>query len=250
MIDVITPAIKQDLKMLDKSIDSVRKYVIDGINDIYVISPNDSEIKSFCDKKGVIMIDEIDVVGFAKNDFNIGNNSRNGWLYQQLIKLNGDKIAKTDNFLVIDSDHVLLKPHIFFDGKYHFYTSNDYHEPYFRAIEKLFNGKYKKEINKCFIIDKMIFNKNMLSSMKNEIELINKDTWTNSIIKSYFKGSFSGFSEYETYGTYFTNKNKMFELHDGLTYMSFNKSIEDMNISELSEKYNNYMSITEHKYAK
>ena len=145
MIDILIPAINSDIPMLEKAIVGARKNIEDGVNEIFVIAPENNDMKRVCSENNVTFVNEVDSIGFGKNDFDIGNNARNGWFYQQLLKLNGDKIANTDSFLVLDADHVLLKGHRFVLGeKFMFYTSKEFHQPYFEAINKLFGGKYGK----------------------------------------------------------------------------------------------------------
>ena len=252
MIDVIIPAIKSDLGMLGKCIEGLRRFVSDGVNNIYLVAPKDEEIKAFCNANRLVYVDEKEFMGFSKDDFSIGNDKRNGWLYQQLIKLNSDKLATTDNFLVFDADHVLIQPHTFFDGKnYHFYVSEEFHEPYFNAIGKLFGGKYHKLIDKSFISDKMMFNKEILANMKKEIEEINNEPWIDAIIKSYDQESFCGFSEFETYGTYFiSNRPHPCIIHLDKRHMCMFKIIDKMSVDVMRDVYRRFMSITKYKEAK
>ena len=252
MIDVLILAIDKDIPMLIKAIDGARKNIVDGVNNIFVIAHETIVMKNICKYNGAIFVNEIDFIGFSKNDFNIGNGNRNGWFYQQLLKLNGDKISTTDNFLVLDADHILLKPHKFFDnGKFIFYSSKEFHRPYFDAIDKLFCGKYNKIYKESFISDKMVFNKNILSEMKEEIEEIHNKEWWKAIIDSYERTSSCGFSEFETYGTYISNKHRdMVTVIEDARLMCFEKRIENMTNDEISKEFNEYNSITEHKYAK
>ena len=252
MIDILILAINSDIPMLTKSIEGARRNISDGVNEVFVIAPKTDEMLSVCKNSNVNFINEVDSIGFSKNDFDIGNKVRNGWLYQQLLKLNGDKIASTQNFLVLDADHVLLKEHKFVNGnKFYFYSSNEYHEPYFKAISKLFASKYHKIYKESFISDKMVFNKGVLSEMKEEIEGIHSKEWWKAIIDSYERSSFCGFSEFETYGTYISNKHndRVIMIDDG-RLMCFEKRIEKMTNDEIEKEFGEHRSITEFKYAK
>ncbi len=252
MIDVLIPAINDDIYMLNKTIYSVKRNVKDVVNEIFIISPQDDNIKKLCSENKVTFINEIEYIGFGKNDFEIKNRNRNGWLYQQLLKMNGDKISSTNNFLVIDADHILLKPHEFCSNdSFIFFTSKEYHLPYFMAIDKLFKQRYKKKIQESFISDKMIFNKRILSEMKHEIEEIHEKEWFNAIFDSYDKSSFCGFSEFETYGTYILSKYpSLVRTQDCNRLMCFEKRIENMSFNEIKTEFSQYDSITLHRYAK
>lgn len=249
MIDILIPTIEDDLPMLRLTIESVKRNIQDDVNKIFIICPENENIKDFCKNNKCEYINEKEYIGFTKNVFNFG--WRNGWFYQQLLKLNGDTLVECDNFLVLDSDHVLLKPHLFVDGdKFNFYTSNEHHIPYFITMDKLFNGRIQKIIDKSFISDKMIFNREMLSKMKLDIEKNCNTNWITAIANNCFNSGECGFSEFETYGTYFFTLNRdNANLIDDERLMCFEKRIERMTLDELSKEFNNYKSITEFRYA-
>lgn len=63
----------------------------------------------------LIFVDENEVLPITKKDINYickDGRDRSGWLFQQLLKLAGN-IGTCENFITIDSDHILLKPHTF-----------------------------------------------------------------------------------------------------------------------------------------
>ena len=250
MIDILIPTIEDDLPMLRLTIESVHKNIEDEVNKIFIICPESDKIKEFCENNKCEYINEKEYIGFTKNIFGFGG--RNGWFYQQLLKLNGNTLVECDNFLALDADHVLLKPHLFVDGdKFNFYTSKEYHVPYFVTMNKLFNGTIGKTIDKSFISDKMIFNKDALIKMKGEIEKNCNDNWINAIANNCYNHNECGFSEFETYGTYFfTLYRNNVNLIDDERLMCFEKRIERMTLDELSEEFNNYKSITEFRYAR
>lgn len=209
MLDVIIPSTASDLDNIPIIIECLMANLSDGLGKVFVVSNGVKEVGS------VEFINEAELVGFTKNSFNIGIGNRNGWVFQQLIKLSGDKVSTTDDFLVLDADHFLLKPHKFVDGgKYKFYTSSEYHHPYFSTMDRLFCGRYSKLLDKSFISDKMVLNKAVLREMKDEIESVNGIDWREAVLKSYPNGNFCGFSEFETYGTFILSNHRdkcMFE---------------------------------------
>jgi len=107
---------------------------------------------------------------FIKHD---GKNNRNGWYFQQLLKLYAgftiDGIL--DNYLVVDSDVFFLKKLSFIsdDDKYYFTTSDEHHIPYFKHMTKLHEG-FEKLHPKSGISHHMIFNKNLVKEMFELVE--------------------------------------------------------------------------------
>ena len=247
-MDVVIPCSLDDIPMLRLCIEGLRRNV-NEIGKIIVIGKDCSPFRMFCKKNWLFFVDEVEFMGYGKDDINICRPRRAGWLYQQLIKLNAANLVQSDNFLVMDADHVLLKPHTFIsDGKWNFYTSEEYHKPYFLAINNLFNGKYDKICEKSFISDKMVFNKSMLAAMKDEIEKCCKESWDKAIINNYVNSN-SGFSEFETYGTwvYSNYKDKCQLYRDGRCRVQKKENIRTMTYNEIGYRFNGYMSITELK---
>lgn len=58
--------------------------------------------------------------------------------FQQLIKLSGN-IGQCQNFVTIDSDHILINPHVFLtkDDTFIFYQSEEFHWTYIKVIYQL-----------------------------------------------------------------------------------------------------------------
>ena len=254
MLDIVVPCLKQDHSILERSLCGIFENVEDGVGNVFILSDSidgfDNILSTFGNK--VSIIDEKEVIGYLKDDVVINNSSRKGWVYQQLLKLSSDKIVSTDNFLAIDADHVLIKPHRFVDGdKFNFYTSKEFHKPYFNCIDKLFGGKYQKEVNESFISDKMVFNKSILSSMKSEIEENHGCSWDKGIFKCYDNTSYCGFSEFETYGTYFkVNYNEKMNLIPDERFMYMYRNLETMDYNTIKDNFKQFKSVTLFRLAK
>ena len=100
------------------------RYIAQRINKIYIISNSNNKIINFCLKNNLVFIDEKSIFNLDKNHikYKVGDIDRSGWLFQQLIKLNGDKITEKENFLVLDSDTIFIRRITFFkDNKTIFY---------------------------------------------------------------------------------------------------------------------------------
>lgn len=246
-MDIVIPCTDKDKKLLRLAIEGLRQNLQHTIGTIYLVVPIPSMFQDFRDD--AVIVNETDVVGFQSASLFSQFGSRAGWIYQQLIKLSGNKIAQTDDFLAYDADHILLQPHSFKDGdKTIFYTTDEHHLPYFTAIGELFNNTVKKAVKPSFIADCMLLNKSVLAEMKLSIESWHQSYWELAVISN-VQPHPSGFSEYETYGNFFaTFHPNEYILKDADRYMSHNK-IEDMTYQEIKDMYYDYASVTQHKFA-
>ena len=120
------------------------------------------------------------------------------------------KICKEKFYLIFDSDTIPVKEINMFseDGKPYFDVNNKYDENYFKTMKKMF-PELGKIYNYSFVSEHMLIKTEIMKELINKIENntnLNGSIWyekiINSINKDYLK--ITGFSEYETYGT-FTN---------------------------------------------
>ena len=247
LFDVIIPCCDVDTPLLYKSVQGIRENVLDGVGTIYLVGTE--RLEQISKNLNCEYVNEINFMSFSKECLINCSLARCGWFFQQLIKFSGDNLAKTDDFLIFDADHILLKPHKFVEnGKYIFYMTDEFHEPYFATIKKLLGETYTKKVKNSFISDKMVLNKKILNEMKTDIAKRSKFPWIKSIVKSYPKGEFSGFSEFETYGTYiFDNYSDLVETKNANRKLLFDGDISYSSFQEIKDKYSDYNSITQGK---
>lgn len=258
-VDILIPCIAKDIPMLKLCLEGIKENVVNNIDNIYVVTNKETiESHALCSLESSIfdrisIINELDLVGFTKDSLSsYVYPDRKGWFYQQIIKMVVAYISDKKYLLTIDADHILLKPHKFVDndGKVIFYTSNEFHKPYFVAIKKLFKDKYKKIIEKSFISDKMLFNIEWFKEMAKEIEEINGRYFLEAITYSYVTSNPCGFSEFETYGTFaYTNHKDSIILKDDNRLMCKEKALETMTFEKIKKKYKDYNSVTLWKIA-
>jgi hypothetical protein len=140
------------------------------------------------------------------------------WYFQQFLKMGiCNRSDLHENYLIWDSDTILLHPLSFFsqDGKVLFTKSDEYHKPYFATLYKIL--KEPRRVNFSFIAQHMMIKKRIMAEMINRIKAdsLCDGSWVWAILKSIFEGHTSclppcsppvpEFSEYETYGNYVTN---------------------------------------------
>lgn len=136
-----------------------------------------------------------------------GDDKRSGWYFQQFLKMAYAFISNTQNYLIWDADTIPLNKLSFKrdNDKLVFTMKTEYHKPYFDTIDSLLG--YQKRIDRSFIAEHMMIDSDI---MKHLIWMIdgNAKLQGNSFFEkimrcikiSDLKGS--GFSEFETYGTF------------------------------------------------
>ena len=223
-IDVVIPIIAKDLHILPLCLEGVRHQVEHPIKDIYIVAPPQQEIISFCEERGLQFVDEGTVLGFGPKDLGLEVHlpdgktiNRSGWLFQQFIKLSG-KVGTCQHYLCIDADHVLIRPHVFLtqEGKTVFYMSYEEHQPYYNNIHQLLP---ELELHQLSYVDhKMLFDKEQLARLHETLSQLSGRSWIETIIASYDRSSFAGFSEFEIYGNFVQDKVRRPWLQKRLSY--------------------------------
>ncbi len=241
-IDVIIPIVAKDLAILPYCLEGIRKNVVNRIKKIYLVGPVDQQIIDFAANHNLFFVDEKSVLGFSPSDVNYKTSTgrdRSGWLFQQFLKLSGN-IGECENYITIDSDHILLRPHVFIsqDGKYVFYRSEEFHWPYLIANKKLLGHLRIPLLS--YVAHKMVFNKNILKELQKQIEVHSGKCWTDAIVDSLDRNDPSAFSEFEMYGSFVNSKNK----RSKLWLQKIDHRSGDINIEELKSKYKNNLSVT------
>ncbi len=222
-IDVVIPIIQKDLHILPLCLEGVRHCVAHPINQIYIVAPPEISIKDFCGANQLQFVDENSVFDFSPKDLRLeihtkdGHDlNRSGWLFQQLVKLSG-KIGTCRYYLCIDADHVLVRPHLFLtkEQKTVFYMSYEDHQPYYAHIQRLLPDLKVDSLS--YVDHKMLFDKEQLQALHKVLQR-NNGSWIETILQNYDLSEVSGFSEFELYGNYVTQKERRPWLQKRLPY--------------------------------
>lgn len=141
----------------------------------------------------------------------VGNESRAGWYFQQFLKMSYSLVTKSDYYLIWDSDLILLKELKFFteDNKMIIYKKTEYHTPYFETMKKILN--LDKMFNFSFIAEHLLIKTTIMKEIITKIQSKNDiegNYYFEKILNSVSLNDLpkSGFSEFETYGTYALSK--------------------------------------------
>lgn len=212
--DVVTCLSKEHLEIGIRAIRSLIK--LSEANKIFVITSNKNKNflqKNFPREKLLIILNEDEIVPNMKlvdvastlQEYG-GKAERAGWYYQQFLKMNISRHPLISKYYLIwDSDTVLLKKINFFNKSNQIIlnTSKEFHIPYFQTIRNF--GLLKKN-NFSFISEHMLINSKIMNNLISLIEKTNSKnlSWIKTLISLINKDSLngSGFSEFETYGTY------------------------------------------------
>lgn len=203
-IDVIIPCLDKDHATLPVVVDSIRKFLNHPVGKIFIVAPKSSpQIEQFCRKERCVFVDEKTVAPLAIDNIKYHplGQDRTGWIYQQLIKLSGDKLTGRDCFMVWDADTALTKSQAFFyHRKYVLNHSDEYHAPYFTIYQKLVGEEAQSPVS--FISHQMIISKKVLGVLKSRIEEHTGKSWWEGILDCLDPDQPSSFSEYELYGNF------------------------------------------------
>ena len=202
-VDVVIPTIAKDTDLLLTMVNSLKTYIRHTINNIYIVSKNTPEIINLCRENNFIFIDEFELIGYGKEKitYTYKGINRSGWIFQQLLKLSGDKITECDDYIIVDSDTLLINDHHFKNrDKYIFYENEEWHEPYFKSYSKIFG--YRPSNRMSFTSHMMIFNRQYLRAMKSEMELLHKKTWDRVYLSTINENEMSCISDYDTYANW------------------------------------------------
>lgn len=221
-MDIIICVAKKDCRLLYKNIPYVNSNL--SAKRIFLIT-NKKNFKyfdiNFCEKYNIILCDENELVpNLAFSDVKRIMNkymptmNHYGWYFQQFLKM-GFALSQyaEDEYVVWDSDTFPLKKLDFKDGEDYLFTGKtEYHIPYFTTMKKLI-GLNKTEQH-SFIAEHMIFNVKVMQELIAKINNSNAigETWYEKILSIIDPKVHQGFSEFETYGTYYISNYNTYKI--------------------------------------
>ncbi|PWC56246.1 hypothetical protein TSH7_28545 [Azospirillum sp. TSH7] len=136
-----------------------------------------------------------------------GNRSRAGWYYQQILKISSLlqlPSAPDDVLLIWDADTIPLCDLNFIqDDNLIYFKGREHHLPYFQAIRKLTG--LEKRVSFSFIAQCFPIFREWLDEFVAVVENRHGKRWYDAILSATDLSEVSGFSEYETMGTFLAN---------------------------------------------
>ncbi len=186
------------------------RYIVKNIHSqsYRVVVPHD-EVDSFiavtCDGFDVVSEREV-LKGLTVADVAsmLVHKDRAGWYYQQLLKIAALAEGNPDDVNVVwDADTIPLKRISFVDecGTLVYYTGSEWHKPYFDQIRRTLN--LEKSVPFSFIAQCFPAKVRWVVEYIRALESCRGQYWVDAILDSIDGNEVSGFSEYESMGTYF-----------------------------------------------
>ena len=246
-IDVVITCLEKDAQTLPYCLKTVKKYINHTINTIYIVSPPSAIIEDITQKYKCKFINESTVLNINKRDikYHVKGKNRSGWLFQQLIKLHVDQISSSRYFFIIDSDTILTKPKTLVSNKKVVLDiSDEYHTPYFKAIEMLTG--INRAFPVSFVTHMMLFESKKLKTLRLEVENHTQKPFIESILEIIDNNEMSCFSEFELYGSLITH---YYPDHYYLKYWLNNtQNLTKTLKTEIESINSEYNSISFHSY--
>ncbi len=180
---------------------------------VYVPDQEVKEFKKFTNSAVTVLSEDVLSQKFAQQlkvaVDKSGNVNRYGWYLQQFLKIESLVSSRADLMAIWDSDCVPVKKiDLFNDEHVPIYSkSSEYHKEYFKVIKKILG--LSKIQDHSFIIPGFPFTKNWITEFINELELRHSGLkWGEILIQEINFGLISGFSEFETLGTWISNRHR------------------------------------------
>lgn len=211
--DLLFPVAEKDADTLLKNLPYHKKHL--PYTRIVVVGKKSLEPR-FADQ-GVLFVDEDAVypglsyaaVRGAMEAIVPGSGKRTGWYLQQFIKMTYAFYTQSESYLIWDADTLPLRELSFVSaaGKYQFNTVAPIHKPYFDTMARLFDPPLTQQIPESFINEHMMIDSAIMRELLQRIDGNAKlpgDSLFEKILRAVTPEELpaSGFSEYETYGTY------------------------------------------------
>ena len=194
-IDVVIPLGPKDTAMMDRVIRGARENIV-GCRRIVVVGTTPIDGAEFVHENQAFPFTLADVARIH------GSGDRNGWYFQQLIKLYAGECIPglTEAYLVMDADTVFLRP-VAFPG---YATSTEHHQPYFAHMLRL-HPTFTRAVPASGICHHMLLEKRVLQEIRALVEEHHpgKQFWEVFLEQvDVRETSLSGASEYELYFHY------------------------------------------------
>ena len=257
--DLVIPVNFNDTKNLVQQRKIFKKFL--NFENIIIITTN--QTRDLKEKNSFIFIKEDELVSKENlikffHKIQIKETNRIGWYLQQFLKMSYSRICDKEYYLLWDSDTIPIKPIKMFDKGIPFFDmKEEHHPPYFitlnRIIPDLHISKYS------YISEHMIIKTNYMKNLLDEIEsnsfIPGKIFWE-KILMSIDKTEInkSGFSEFETYGSYVDTKYPNAYIHrrwlSRRDMTKFFGNLENMNRNDFKWLSKDYYTITFEKWDK
>ena len=211
--DIVIPVNINDTKLLIQQLDILKRYLY--FDKMVIISKNNSLIEENITNNTTIFINEESLIPKKNlitifNKRGINETNRINWYHQQFLKMSYSRICQNEYYLLWDSDTIPIRPINMFKNEHPLFDmKHEHHSPYFDTLERLLPNLHFSKLS--YISEHMIIKTKYMIEILEKIEknlAIPGIFFWEKILMSIDKKEliFSGFSEFETYGTYVDTK--------------------------------------------
>jgi len=252
--DLVLPIGRQHANLFNHHKKFYNKYL--NHTNIIIIAKSDN-FHLFEKDESVILIDEDTLVPkeqinkFLKEKRSI-TTFRDIWYEQQFLKMSYARICKKEYYLIWDSDTVPIKSIQMFENNKPFFDMVPYqHPPYFKTLNLILPGL--KLANLSFVSEHIMikteYMKNLLDEIERNDKLEGKFFWEKIMMAIEQKDiDFSGFSEFETYGTFvntrYPNSYKYRNWRSLRSGTIFYDNVDNLNESDINWLSQDFYSVT------
>lgn len=261
-LTIVLPLHEKDLWIAKHSVEFARRNVKHPIAEVIAVTPRNPSLQQWAKENNIRWIDEDEALAWSKQEvaefMPPHAENRGRWLFQQLLKFSADRYIKTDAFLVLDADTLLLKPKVFRLGNelwldYSHERNLLYLESYFHLLGK------KAQSFPSYVCHHMYMEISVLDKLKREIEEHSGESWDKAILMlasaPFWTEAqkrirpFNYFSEYETYGNFVKNHYEKIHSHYFRNYSFKNFEPDSVDIKKLVRQLPGfYRSASFHSY--
>ncbi len=202
-VTVLVPLALKDMAQAERSIAGLRQHLKHPIVEIVVPGQDHPDIAAFCARLGLRYVNENSVLPEAVKslDYRVNGHNRNGWMRQQILKLDAFRYCGGDAVFICDSDTTFIRDVAFFEkGRQVLLTSDDYISHYHGTTQRLL-GPVPRH-SRSFIAHCMLMQRPVLAALQQEIERRHAKPWQLAILDCIDRSQDEGFSEYELYGNW------------------------------------------------
>ena len=195
-LSIIVPAVEKDATPLEHCLAAANRMIRHPVKAKWVVGPESAKLRTIAQEAGWEFVHEDTLLPKPARELKC-----RGWVLQQFLKFNGAFHVPTDDYLVLDSDTVFLRPQVFhLHGRSVLRYADQYELLYNPSLELIFGHNRRFPVS--FVTHHMLFNKRVIKEILDMIEKRFQKTWWRAFLEEVDKGHLISFSEFELYGNY------------------------------------------------
>lgn len=210
-LDLVIPLAPNDVSVFLKGIIWIKTYI--PFKRMIVIGNNEVK-KMLIEYQDIIFMNEEDMISYSEiyriiAEISKGDSrctKRTGWYLQQFLKMKYAYLCEDEYYLLWDGDSIPThRLHFFEEGRPIFGQKEEFCEAYFRTMAKLI-PQLKKSTKYSYISEHMVISVSLMKELVQRIEMnaLSGMPFYETILRNIDINDLdkSGFSEFETYGTF------------------------------------------------